>query len=284
MLYRTFLYFFILLQSQAVAQEWFPIGATWHYNQTIFFPPGNTYVTMEVTGETTIDGKLYRIISGGCFCAEDQGNYLHQDGDKIYRYDPGTDQSSLLYDFTLQPGDTMNYYSAITEVSRYLLDSITYIIIDTTSLRVQHFTWLEGWIDMGTTIYERIGSSGCLYPQIGFCDPGTGGLRCYEDTIIGLHKFIPPQMECDYVTGTLDVESSNLTMYPNPASDILTIESSNIISTIQLLDLSGNHITTMICQTEHCILDLQDYNTGMYFLKSVFTDGRAVVRKLIIAN
>jgi len=284
MIFKFLVCLIIFSSARIHSQEWFPVGASWYYNQTIFFPPGNSYVHMEVTGEEIINGKLYRIVSGGCFCGEQLGNYLHQDGDKIYRYDPEDNQSSLLYDFTLLPGDTMSYYSEITDVTHYVLDSISYLILDSTLLRVQHFHKLEGWLEMGTTIYERIGSAGCLYPQIGFCDPLTGGLRCYEDTIIGLQKFIPPEMECDYVTGTFDVGSSNLALYPNPASDIITIESSDNLSFIQLIDLSGNNLATVTCQTEHCSLDIKLFTPGMYILKTVFKDGRVVVRKVIIAN
>ena len=43
--------FAMLFTLNSKAQEWFPIGATWYYNQVEFLV-GESYVYFEVTGET----------------------------------------------------------------------------------------------------------------------------------------------------------------------------------------------------------------------------------------
>ena len=259
--------------------------AVWHYNQTMFVPGGNSFRIFKVVGEEIIDGKLCRIVIGTCQCSEyESPHYMYQDGEKIYRYNEESGEFTLLYDFTLVPGDTMSYHSEATGDTYYLLDSITNLISGNETLRVQHFTLLEGWADIGQRVYERIGSNWCLVPQLGNCDPNTGPLRCYEDSLVGLIKFLPENLECDYVTGTLDLNVPTLVLYPNPATNVVTIEASDIISVIQLIDLSGNTLLIETCEIEYCMLDIQQYAPGMIFLKITFKDGSLVVRKVIIAK
>ena len=89
-MYRNlvFIPFFVLLSfGNAFGQEWFPVGAKWHYNQITFFPYGQTYTSTEVTGKLEINGKLCSIIPNPCACSEFSGeNFVYEEDDKVYLY------------------------------------------------------------------------------------------------------------------------------------------------------------------------------------------------------
>lgn len=87
------------------------------------------YVQYYMAGDTVIDGTAYKIIDqsvsiwygGGCTCQvpEDLGEgYLREDtaARKVYWRIPGSDTDALLYDFTLEPGDTLNGLAGNTDM------------------------------------------------------------------------------------------------------------------------------------------------------------------------
>src|SRR5688500_602219 len=76
-----------IIIAKSTAQEWFPIGASWYYNQVILLE-GETYRYFEVTGDTIVQGKYSKVIKGDCMCAiPGYSNILHQDGNLIYSFD-----------------------------------------------------------------------------------------------------------------------------------------------------------------------------------------------------
>lgn len=270
------------------AQEWFPVGASWYYSQTILFQ-GESYVRFEVTGETTINGKTCKVISGNCNCGvSNAGGNLYQEGDKIYTYDAGADTFRLLYDFTLEAGDTLFYHIDDPWVTdgMFLIDSITTMQFGSDTLRVQHITHLAYDVVWGNKIIERIGSSGCLYPQISFCDPGTGGLRCYEDQEIGLINFQVPERPCDYIsvsTGQVGPEKCNI--YPNPTTDVLHIETDLPIDKIELINsVSLRSPVTSVIFNSYAEMDTGLLPPGMYYLKIFYGDGHVRISPVVLQD
>lgn len=268
------------------AQEWFPVGASWYYNQVILLQ-GETYVHFEVIGDTIIQGKNCKIISGSCNCVvPGVGSIVYQEGDKIYSYNSEPDTFRLLYDFTLEPGDTLIFEGDpdVGGDGYYLIDSITTIQVGSQTLRVQHITHLAFDVVWGDIIIERIGSNGCLYPVIGFCDPSTGGLRCYEDAETGLINFQTPPRSCTYVTGIDDpLAVPDVKIFPNPATYILNIQSENPIEQITLFNNLGIPVLRNAFDGQTAF-DLEVYlmPPGMYYVHIVLTDHQVVRRSVII--
>lgn len=264
------------------AQEWFPVGANWYYNQVILFV-GNRYRYFEVTGDTIIDGRYCRIVHGACECSEYPGvNYLNVDGEQIYTYDMQEGDFRLLYDFSLQPGDTLRHSSIMFGPTQYLLDSISTLQVDSILLRVQHFSYIDGDYEFGDKVYEFIGSRGCMYPVIRFCDPSTGHLRCYMDSTIGLVKFIDPDLECDYTTSsTKEAVDHDVHIYPNPSSGILNITSDELIKQIDYVEIETGRTIYRNPEVDGELIDLQHIPPGTYILRLYFSD-RTVVKKLVV--
>lgn len=269
------------------AQNWFPTGASWYYNQIILFQ-GETYSFFEVTGDTIIQGKACKVINGGCNCGiPGVGSFVYEEDDKIFAYNFEADTFRLLYDFNLLPGDTLIFEGDPLGAGDgiFLIDSVTYIQVGSLNLRVQHITTLSFNVVWGDEIIERIGSNGCLYPQDGVCDPLTGGLRCYEDPDIGLINFQSPERPCNYIsTGTTQIlEEPSMNVYPNPTTSAFRIDSKQIIEKIELF----NSLTILSYQNlsigiNHIEIDVGFLPPGFYFIKITTRDNMFKVKPVII--
>ena len=278
----------ILLTNFAKAQDWFPSGASWYYNQSIV-GSGNTYRHLEVTGDTIIQGKNCKVITGVCQCSfYESENFLFEEGERIYIFSHQADSFRLLYDFNLLPGDTLIYRGdeGIEGDGYFLLDSITFFQAGSQQLRVQHITWLDGYLQYGNEIIERIGAVGCLYPVIWICDPGTAGLRCYEDSEIGLINFQVPEVPCDYISSTSNAERSNtLKVYPNPTSGILNFEADQEIKKIELFNsISVQNYEYPNIFKRYNEINIEFLSPGIYFLKVTTGDNQTIHKTIVLQN
>ena len=72
----------------------------------------------------------------------------------------------------------------------------------------------------------------------------------------------------------------NVSVYPNPSSDIIYIETKTTPSSLQLLDMSGKKVNTQRINSKS--LDVSDLTAGMYFL--VITSNNLQIVKQVIIN
>ncbi len=73
---------------------------------------------------------------------------------------------------------------------------------------------------------------------------------------------------------------STLKVYPNPSTGIFTIASEEEL-TITVYDIVGKVIKTQTISNDNNILDISNYNAGVYFLNTVNTQGETKTFKLI---
>ena len=67
----------------------------------------------------------------------------------------------------------------------------------------------------------------------------------------------------------ITINNSGVKIYPNPSPDIINIELTeqlNILTSIELLDLSGKILLSTEFKLEGYQLDLSGYDSGMYIL------------------
>ena len=276
--------------------EFAPIGAEWHYSQFVGFDPpqGANYVKHTCFKDSTIDGKLVKVIQKTKFTREGQFElgfeYLHQNGDTISYWKNG--EFHELYNFSLEEGDSMLIYS---DTSNYMscdtshygwinIDSVFSVTINNQKLKGYFASHKEGsyWGFDGFPIIEKIGSTlyllpgdvGCVVDAIGI-----GPLRCYSDPEFGIyHNGKEP---CDTLTTFpiyAPVINSNhqFNFFPNPAASFVTISNpSNIpIKKIELTDFSGRVVQTWKMQeVVENTLNIQHIPPGIYLLKAVTEKG-----------
>ena len=90
------------------------------------------------------------------------------------------------------------------------------------------------------------------------------------------------------VMGISDVNTpiQNITVYPNPATDDLTIESPCLAgsqaqkSKIEILSINGQKIKEIITDEEKTVVDLRSFSGGVYIIR-IITDKEIVTKKII---
>ena len=247
----------------------------------------------KVVRDTIIGDRLSRIIgvtTGGIYLPESEIAIYSKDG-KMYFYEDN--EWRLLYDFTADVGDTVTYYvskkypyyESIAVPSLFdqeLINDNPYQLVvkgidsiyDNSGTPFKRFLTeniynlyghFMGYIisDIGSRA-KLFGNTGIIIPpQCNPAEEGTG-LRCYSDDEVSI-KFT--EGECDKLVSATDLKLSGITIYPNPAHDIIYITNpaENKLSHVDIHDIAGKYIgQTMI---ENNQFDIQSLLSGVYMVK-----------------
>ena len=89
-----------------------------------------------------------------------------------------------------------------------------------------------------------------------------------------MQSFVPGSIA---VLGQMEIE---VNMFPNPASDRITMVSDGILS-VRILDVSGRVVKELTTDTDKLYLELQDVDSGIY-LVSVMTENGMAQKKLVV--
>lgn len=286
----TFLFSVSVLVTNA--QDFAPQGATWHYSESFFYPlPYVSYfMKFEVTGDTIIDGQNCSIIhkEGKALCYQRPDNeFVYSSNDTVFVYDQNDSIFRVLYDFSANAGDSWEYIvdgfdpSTDQDTNVIMVDSTDTIIFNGQSLKRQFVTYQfsseSGSYEYPSTIIERMGDTKYMfnyYQDLLFtCDMNwSAGLRCYEDSLIGLYETGIAD-SCEYFelyNSVSEHEFSSFSLSPNPAHDQLKINvHKGVIEMIRILDNQGR----LILETKEGSIDISQFESGIY-LVSVQSENR----------
>ncbi|MBK8443544.1 MAG: hypothetical protein IPL35_09070 [Sphingobacteriales bacterium] len=221
-------------------------GAKWWYVAGLYSPTsGNTLVAQgvlkyEVIKDTLIQEKpckqIYRVESDGIpyeviyIASSPDTFYVHQNNSEVYVYHPPTQKFLLQYDFSLNVGDTLISRLRCNKFIQILIETVDTVKINDIALRQ-----IKGrnvlldlfWQSNSFVATEKIGLfEGLFLDEIApiqdyFCQEvsdsyvSATGLRCYEDTEIGLyHNAESTSPTCDYYefTGIATNEAAAYTL------------------------------------------------------------------------
>ena len=92
-------------------------------------------------------------------------------------------------------------------------------------------------------------------------------------------------IEVSLENGIVDNLNSLIVIYPNPAQDYLTLESTDmyINSRYELMNLQGAIMKNGVIQSDKEIINISDYSAGIYFVKIFSRNGNAIY-KFVIAK
>ena len=76
---------------------------------------------------------------------------------------------------------------------------------------------------------------------------------------------------------TIDTPEISITMYPNPASDILNLESKKVIGKVEIYNVLGQSVITTSIQLSGQI-DTSKLNKGVYFVKTAHQTQRLIIQ------
>ena len=116
-------------------------------------------------------------------------------------------------------------------------------------------------------------------------------LNAWSDIISNRVKFFSPSYSVQYVlidhgSYIIDKIAENEVLkpgiYPNPAKDILTVNSSSYIDKVEITSLNGIIVKTVTCQSADNKVNMNLSLPSGIYLASVYTKGRISVEKLIV--
>jgi len=271
MLKKTLLLCLLLQSLDTLAQEtdvdWFPVGARWEYQELLLggTSPG---CALEVTKDTLIESKLCKIIkSKGCLIPDPFGTetaILYSETNRVYWY--FDDRFHLLYDFTVQVGDTLRVgvpYSGFNDstIHREVVDSTGFLTIGTKEYRAYWTRNLleDAWYISSLPTVERIGNVNYLLPQDQLSEVSVGPLLIYSDSCttmeLAVEQCVPTSRFCPF-----DVEERCDTMTFTQETADVSIQSLSIYS------LSGKLVRTVndIGFSNPITLDISTLPDGIY--------------------
>jgi Secretion system C-terminal sorting domain len=90
------------------------------------------------------------------------------------------------------------------------------------------------------------------------------------------------QTPCSLLGVNINELDASLSIYPNPISSTLNIESASIIKSISISDVNGRIVFQIQNNSDAITINTDDFSAGIYFLK-VDTNG-GIINKKIIKN
>jgi hypothetical protein len=289
--------------------NWPSIGAKWHYSyrpcsiwggclssikEFIYFEAVkdtmvNDTVCTKIIVEYHNDKKEIKYMGD---------EYIFSTEDHVYNYHHG--RFYLLYDFSLQVGDTVvltpgsncNLYSQLESSDTDFLNAIhrKHIVTEKDSIEIGNKKYL--FIKMGfifeddsvipyltfrsSIIVKGIGSFGFLTGTLftGIESGYYGPLRCYSDSSVAYTTEIP----CDMLTSS-NIElnkNSKVCVYPNPVTSNSLINFPNEMKNdvvIEIIDATGRIITSTETCEDHVVIGSENFTTGVFFYRVYSKDG-----------
>jgi hypothetical protein len=307
---KTFYLLLFLFTSciTTYSQEWAPAGAKWFHS--ISLGTGiNGYIETKVISDTVVSGKACKRIGHVLRTIQMPGNiiinynrpdfYTYEDSGKVFVSDVGP--FYLNQDWRALPGDTVPFLWAFMDVIPSGCDPVGYMIInsvDTVAINginyrrefVNYYDSFESLLPKFDIIIEHFGAT---YDKFFFnryaCDSTTivevyefVGLTCYYEPALGWIYF-NSAYACDYLSTNEELIPENISVFPNPATDLVEIylRENTAIRGLELIDITGNVIRIENNLEAKASLDVSKYSTGIYFLK-VHSDKGSFTTKLLI--
>jgi hypothetical protein len=286
---------FFIAAGFAHAQDFGTPGTSWIYSDHESGGGHHSYPrSIFSVADTVLEGTFAHIVIGDCYCGNSPANILYGLNRRVYFYNYQPGQFCMLYDFNLNAGESFMLYpqgavedSFLVVVDSTGLDTVNGFLRKTQFIRAQPFPPHLAYQFSGKVI-EGIGSTVCLYPQYGGCDPATMGLRCYQDSVIGFFDtHLAPSCDSVYVIsiGIGEIETViRTTVSPNPFSKRTAIDIDQALhgaGEFELADVTGRIVCKKTFSGNRITLERNNLMEGIYFY-CLRVNGGMASGKLII--
>ena len=85
------------------------------------------------------------------------------------------------------------------------------------------------------------------------------------------------------VSGLNEAENNGITLYPNPATNFVSLNNAEIGSLVELIDIQGRVLKSFVVNSTNQTIDLQGIQSGLYVVKTITPNKeKTFVNKLIV--
>ena len=238
-----------------------------------------TYQHLEYASDTTVNHKDVKIIIRTNTLydkgehAEVTREYIYEGGGKVYLWNKGLQEFTVLYDFGAEEGDeweiTVGTDSIVTHV-----DAVEEYEFEGNPIKVLHVSDADDVFS--GTIFCGIGHMTSFFPER-LMQKGIGyrvvGIRCYWRN--GELVFKYGDRDCDevyqeYHNGLDESAENQFNIYPNPTNGVLVVETRRATSlqnqTYRITNLMGQTLLSGQITAETQQIDVSALPQGMYFI------------------
>lgn len=281
---------FFTIASNLLGQNFGAIGTQWYYSEHASGGcPGNCeYLHLESVLNTVINGQTtHKILQTYYRHTGDTLQldpiYLYEQSDTVFMWSFSKSKFLTTYIFNGNIGDTLTLDAPDTMIwadttYRLVIDTITNVTVDGVPLKKYRTIALDGYTFWnGGYFMDRIGGLDWFFPRAAIFPEAGGPIRCYSDVQIDTSFQV---VACDYIlyTGTEEVtDDSEIEIYPNPTTGLLTIKLNQPIDKIELYDLTGKLVVT----SRQLTIDLSGLTSGQYIMAIHLTTGQKIEKKII---
>ena len=189
-----------------------PLGAEWYFD--VFNPWGThpEYERFFVEGDTIIQGHHCSIINQNFVdTGHEGGEFVYEEDNKVYWFNPTTNAFSTLYDFDAEAGES--WYYEVGECShQVVVDSVGSVTWNGHTYRTQWVRFNEDVQYYSGKIIEGIGYEKGLFPSIYVCD----GLEMFDAEEIEYLRCYVNDGEMLYHEGGYDCDQTTITPPSHP--------------------------------------------------------------------
>lgn len=270
-----------------------------------FYSPGitdcgqnSTYVDY-VNGDTIIGGTTYKKIGrrsstsyfpmSSAPCPNDNWEdvplyrLLRQSNDSIFEYSSQSGSEDLLITYNLSIGDSFSLTNFVTQ--NYSVQDIDTISLNGQDHRVFYVDTVNNYV-----VIEGIGHYSS--ENGGFLDFwGFGGgvdlvtsLNCYAQS--GSTYWSHPDItlgSCLYLhdlSVASHVNNFEFQFFPNPVNDVVNVKSTQTISSIEIMSMTGASLIKQVGTTSSNLVNLTPLSKGIYIIIVRSSDGKQALRSL----
>lgn len=230
--------------------------------------------------DTVISANTYKQIH---YCGESYKGALREVDQTIYFVPRDSVNEYLLYDFDVQPGDTL--YDVYVGTSFHEDFSLVDMVVNNIDTQVTHGSMRPVVYLNGGTWISGIGNHQGL-----FMEPWPN----VSDYLLELHCF--SHLDSIYYPWTTGVvfgtcamnvgietspEAAMIQVYPNPTTSTITLQTETPLKQAWLTDLAGRRLMPMLPIGTQWEADLSTLPSGMYLIDVLTQEGKKGVSKVV---
>ena len=254
-----------------------------------FFLSGDTIIATRKYKKLLSDGYCYSQ-STCCYYNNRYEGALRQDTiqKKVYYRNPAATSDTLLYNFNLNPGDTLQSY--IGSFPNYI-SSVDSILIGTTYRKQYHVSFKNSGCQLDSNyfqIIEGMGSTlGIISSLNGNPDCGDNGgpyFNCFSENQTVLYT--KPNATCDMTLGISEnINRESFSIFPNPSYGIFNLQINNQQigegGRIEIYNTLGEKLYSATPQFSNATINISDKPKGIYFVK-IISGAKFIARKIVL--